>query len=77
MELIALSLILFVVGFVCGYGVRGFIARRRRQAARKYSTKNILSSGRRDGALYFHRSSTAIASGLPERLLMSSSNRTR
>jgi hypothetical protein len=34
-ELIALSLILFVVGFVCGYGVRGFIARRRRQAARK------------------------------------------
>jgi hypothetical protein len=43
----------------------------------KYSTKNILSSGRRDGALYFHRSSTAIASGLPERLLMSSSNRTR
>ena len=43
----------------------------------KYSTKNILSSGHRDGALNFHSSSTAIASGLPLRLLISSSNRTR
>ena len=47
--LLPLVFLLFI-GFVCGYGVRELMPGVGGQQRVKYSTKNILSSGRRDGA---------------------------
>jgi hypothetical protein len=45
-------LTIIIVAFACGYALREYIARRRRDAERKKSMKNILSSDHRNADCY-------------------------